>query len=791
MKIHEFKNLPPETLQEMGGKARGLYYLKEFGFKVPKGFVVTNIKQGDNLEELINYWEQSGLGNVAVRSSATLEDGDDFSSAGQYQSFLNVKTKEEFVNAVNGCLSSLNDPNIIKYRSYFMQGSSEMSIVIQEMINPDYAGVSFSINPLTKENTVLIEVVEGLGEQLVSGEITAYSYVINRDNPVFENNSLKVDTLKKLYQETLEIETNYQKPIDLEFAIVNEEIIWLQARPITTLNDPTIDELDTPFEVEFDTLTNHNVGEMLPGAITPLTISTVVYAIDYGLRKMLTVVRVAKKTEDIEPTMCVSNYSGHLFFNMRYLYRIPKVMAGALRESIDMGICGQSLETEIVDDYPKKGKLKRASNFIRYMRFLLSRNKARKRVNKRASNLVFNLNQDYINLYQELDEKKEILNEILLDHYITSAHSGAMSSAIFTILIEDIKNPDQVKGLIASVLEDIDDIESVDILRKMRLLVQEMILDNPKVKEMEEPELINYLQNSTGKVKEAFDLFINTHGHRSVKEAELRRPGWKDDLYGLASNLKAIILTGGIEESKGISKLQENIDNITSQYKGGKKGALKYLIKHARIGSRNREYSKSRLILAVDKFKHAYKQLALKLVDVGALPDVDLIYFLTHDEIGEMINKRSNGFVKKALVRRRLFKEQEQLRFPHVTIGRPKPITIDLNGIVKGDKLSGTTLSRGHIIGKARVVKSLDDAKLLEPGEIMVAGYTDIGWSPYYAIIGGLVTEVGSALSHGAVVAREYALPLVSNVSHATDIIQTGDMLLVNADLGYVSIIDE
>ncbi len=195
--------------------------------------------------------------------------------------------------------------------------------------------------------------------------------------------------------------------------------------------------------------------------------------------------------------------------------------------------------------------------------------------------------------------------------------------------------------------------------------------------------------------------------------------------------------------------------------------------------------------MAVDKFKHAYKQLALKLVDVGALPDVDLIYFLTHDEIGEMINKRSNGFVKKALVRRRLFKEQEQLRFPHVTIGRPKPITIDLNGIVKGDKLSGTTLSRGHIIGKARVVKSLDDAKLLEPGEIMVAGYTDIGWSPYYAIIGGLVTEVGSALSHGAVVAREYALPLVSNVSHATDIIQTGDMLLVNADLGYVSIIDE
>lgn len=104
-------------------------------------------------------------------------------------------------------------------------------------------------------------------------------------------------------------------------------------------------------------------------------------------------------------------------------------------------------------------------------------------------------------------------------------------------------------------------------------------------------------------------------------------------------------------------------------------------------------------------------------------------------------------------------------------------------------KLQGTPLSRGKVVGIARVIESIEDAHKLQPGEIMVAGYTDIGWSPYYAVIGGLVTEVGSALSHGAVVAREYALPTVSNINLATVKIQTGDTLSVDGEDGTVLVL--
>ncbi|MCE5330181.1 pyruvate, water dikinase [bacterium] len=73
---------------------------------------------------------------------------------------------------------------------------------------------------------------------------------------------------------------------------------------------------------------------------------------------------------------------------------------------------------------------------------------------------------------------------------------------------------------------------------------------------------------------------------------------------------------------------------------------------------------------------------------------------------------------------------------------------------------------------------------------MMVAAFTDIGWSPYYCLIGALVTEIGSVLSHGVVVAREYSLPLVTNVADATQLIRTGDRVIVNGTKGTVTILN-
>ncbi len=791
MNIYWLDSIPENQLSRVGGKALGLYKLSKARFKGAKGFVATDVKTDIDIKELMTFWQSSGLKKVAVRSSATLEDGIDFSSAGQYESYLNVDTKSAFLNAVKGCLASLNKPTIAKYRAFFTQGQSDMNLIVQEMVDAKYAGVVFSMNPLTGEPNIVIEAVDGLGNTLVDGTKQAKSYVLNRKAPIYDQAGLlHREHIKALYQGAMSVEKTWQMPMDLEWAINQDnEIIWLQARPITTLNDPTIGELNTNFNVEYDVITNHNVGEMLPGAITPLTISTVVYAIDYGLREMLVRIGMYKDLAEIPEALLISHYYGHLFFNMRYLYRLSKAVLGVKKENVDLGICGKVLTVEQKDDFPEKGKLSKAINGIRYARYMMSRNKARRHIERISKKVVFDYS-NIENLYRSITDNMKYLNQTLSDHYITSAHSGAMSTAIYYILSDDIEDEAVIKAKLTSVLEDIDDIESVDILKSLRKITKAMVEDDPNVIKMDAGALLDYSKKAPRSVKDALNEFITKHGHRSIRESELRNVGWKDDELGLMAYLQSILQMKGIEKEKIEKTAEQNIAAVLLPYKGLKRQALKYLIKEARNGCRNREFSKSRMILIVDYFKTAYRQLANMLVDKGALPETDLIYFLTHRELGNLIFHKDPIYVKKSAIRKRLLKEQEGLRFDHVYVGKPEPIDMTQTLDKTNTQLYGTPLSRGKVVGTARVIESSEDARHLKPGEIMVASYTDIGWSPYYAVIGGLVTEVGSALSHGAVVAREYALPTVSNIEFATRKIQTGDKLSIDGENGTVTIIE-
>lgn len=134
MQIFWLNDVPLEFIDQLGGKARGLYYLEKHGFKTPKGFVVFDINNDQDIDSLKNFWQASELKNVAVRSSATREDGAEFSSAGQYQSYLNVSDEQSFIAAIKGCLASLDSENVEEYRLFAGQEKSKMAItMVQEM----------------------------------------------------------------------------------------------------------------------------------------------------------------------------------------------------------------------------------------------------------------------------------------------------------------------------------------------------------------------------------------------------------------------------------------------------------------------------------------------------------------------------------------------------------------------------------------------------------------------------------------------------------------------------------
>lgn len=788
IRIYNLNNIPTEIHSVVGGKARGLSLLNQYGFSVPAGFVVLDIENDEDYAIAAKEYTKQNLGVVAVRSSATLEDGLDFSSAGQFSTFLNVKDEASCEKAIRDCVASLHNETALTYAKNFLSSAqSKMTVVVQQMVDAKIAGVVFTHAPNDKE-AILIEAVLGLGESLVSGKTTAQQYLVKTGICNMPENAYLSDTqVAFLAQKSQLAEEKYGMPMDLEWAIdKDDKVQWLQARPITIEDVPDINELDFPYPVDNCVFTTSNIREVMPNATTPLTLSTNMLSLDFGIRQMMFRIGVIDKIDDIPPYSCICSYYNNMFFNMTNMYRFCHTTFGAFKSTMELSICGKPLDEFPDIDMPESPFFRKVRNSLHFFRIILNCSPAIKTIKKLGEDLHFDLTQSKENLYNEICEKMHYLDDAQFCHYWASFYSGSPCNTLVLLLKNDFESLNDLQAKLAGSLTEIDDIESVDVLRSMRLLARTLIEEKPEIVNYNSEEIEQCLVSLSGESKKKYDAFMKRHGHRGVREPEMRSLPWSKDSKALADYMKKIIATGGEEQKMENQKWMTFADDLLYNCNPLKKKLFFKLILRARKGVRYREFTKSQSIVVLVKFKEAYHKLSELMVKDGVLPDTDLIYFLKHEEIGELL-KGKKSLIKKAIARRRMFPEQSSLRFNENMMGKPQPkkrIQIDPNSVV----YTGTPVSRGIARGKARVIHSIEDANELKSGEIMIAGSTDIGWSPYYSTINGLVTEIGSSLSHGIVVAREYALPSVVNVEDITQIIHTGDLITVDGNSGQVII---
>ena len=238
--IKDLKCIKKNEVHLFGGKAANLGFLMQNGFNVPEGFCIsTKIDRIDNKikREIVKKFKKF-KSKVAVRSSATLEDSKKSSFAGQFDTFLNVDDKEQLIAAITKCKISIESKRAKYYISGKKLSNVEMAVIVQTMINADYAGVIFTVDPIKKKH-ILIEIVKGLGDKLVSGEVTPSSYFIDKTNMKIKNefNSFNINKniIQKLVKTALKIESIYKTPQDIEFCVKNGKIFILQSRPITAL----------------------------------------------------------------------------------------------------------------------------------------------------------------------------------------------------------------------------------------------------------------------------------------------------------------------------------------------------------------------------------------------------------------------------------------------------------------------------------------------------------------------------------------------------------------------------
>ena len=262
-------------MKNYGGKANSLLKLRENNYNVPAFFIIdssyfeafldynhySNLiskllknkeyekiknlilqgKMSSSLEKKIRQeFAQLNSKLVSVRSSALHEDGKEKSFAGQYKTILNVSW-EDLYQSIKLCWCSMYSLNVNLYSND--PAINEMNVIIQKMIPADYSGVAFSLDPTSETgNYSVIELVKGLGEKLVSGRKTPFKYIVRRKTLHIDlaiGDLFDEKIIERLEEILLSIEKVFDTPIDIEFAIIKQEIYILQARPITAIT-PTI-----------------------------------------------------------------------------------------------------------------------------------------------------------------------------------------------------------------------------------------------------------------------------------------------------------------------------------------------------------------------------------------------------------------------------------------------------------------------------------------------------------------------------------------------------------------------
>jgi pyruvate,water dikinase len=238
-----------------------------------------------------------------------------------------------------------------------------------------------------------------------------------------------------------------------------------------------------------------------------------------------------------------------------------------------------------------------------------------------------------------------------------------------------------------------------------------------------------------------------------------------------------------------VHKEQELLARLRAMPDGEQKvEEAKRLIDRIRTFTGYREYPKYHMVSCYFVYKQALLSDADRLVQVGVLGEREDIFYLRFEEFRDVV--RTNRVDDELICQRKdAFRSYQALTPPRVLTSDGEAVAGTYRRAdVPAGALTGLPVSAGTVEGRARVILDMAEADL-EAGDILVTAYTDPSWTPAFVAIKGLVTEVGGLMTHGAVIAREYGLPAVVGVEHATRLIRDGQRIRVHGTDGYIEIL--
>ncbi len=762
----------------------------------------------------------------AVRSSATAEDLPDASFAGQQDTYLNVRGEGPLLAAVRDCWVSLFTDRAVLYRARngFAHRAVQLAVVVQRMVRPEVSGILFTADPVTGSRAVCsIDAGWGLGEALVGGLVNADLYRVDKATgavrearvgekaiairPLAEGGTVQEEVPAALRQERALSDAQCAELVDIGRRIeaaaggAPQDVEWcyergtlhvVQARPITSLYPLPPAPADGRLHAYF----SFGHGQMMPEAMPPLARDTWIQLLPFG-RGSLT----GDPADRPPAPRALGEVGGRLYIDVTTPLRVPRARAVLLGV---LGTVYPEVRELLAGLLPRLGPdlhspPTRALPVLRLFGPAFPR--------------VFGL------LCLGDPGRGAAMADAAIERLLAPWRGPAPRPRVardrIAGLFHDVPRiaPPIAVGAIAQKLLlrlGVTEAELVPLLRALpHNVTTEMDLALADLADLvrahdglgdalDRDGLAGAEAHPGGAAFVAgFRAFLDRYGVRGAGEIDLSRPRWKHDPALL---LKVVVgnLRGGGEvgahrrrHAQMAAEAEAAMERIAAAAPWWRRPLVRRLLRIVRSCLGVREHPKSALVQVLDVARTSALEAGARLVAVGRLDAPDDVFFLAWDELVEADERGAAGSadLRVMVAGRRVEHARDRKRTPPLVMTSEGEIPrVAARGDLPPGALAGLGASAGVIEGRARVV--LDPgAEVLHAGEILIAPFTDPGWTPLFTHAAGLVTEVGGMMTHGSVVAREMGIPAVVGVAGATGRIRTGDRVRVDGDRGVVLVV--
>ena len=688
------------------------------------------------------------------------------------------------------CWASLFTERAVAYRlrNGFDHRKVHMAVVVQRMVVPHAAGVLFTADPVTGNRKVAsVEAVLGLGEALVSGEVNADAYQV-RDGEVVARAAQQVPPaltdaqVVRLAQLGRRIEAHFGRPQDIEWCLVDDDFQLVQSRPITTLFPiPAADDDGNHVYV--------SVGhqQMMTDAMKPLGLS---------VWQLIAIPRMYEAGARLFVDVTRALASPATRAGMLALWKPDPLVGGALQAIVDRDGFLPSPPDEAPGAPPPRQAPAPIETDPAIVTELIERSQASnaalaREIRSKSGTALL----DFI-----LADIQE-LKRILVDPRSHQVFMGAMEASwwLNEKLEEWLGEKNAADTLTLSVPHNVTSEMGLALLD-----VADAIRPHPEVvaflQDVADEDFLEALDGLPGgpEARAAIQAFLDTYGMRCIGEIDITRPRWSERpstlvpvILGNVRNFEPGAGERRFEQGRreAQAKEQDVLERLRALPDGDRKAEeTKRKIDRVRTFIGYREYPKYFIVGRTFAYKQALLEEAGRLVQAGVLREQEDVFHLTFQELQDVVRSQQADD--------RLIQQRKAAFSSYETLTPPRVLTSDgevvagayrRDGVPAG-ALAGLPVSAGTVEGRARVIHDIAEAEL-EPGDILVTTFTDPSWTPLFVALTGLVTEVGGAMTHGAVIAREYGLPAVVGVEQATRLIRDGQRIRVHGTDGYVEIL--